>query len=40
MARTLRRCETDDSNVQRVSIKHYVSIQTLCRMREKVYKRW
>lgn len=30
----------DDSNVQRVSIKHYVSIQTLCRMREKVYKRW
>lgn len=30
----------DDSNVQRVSMEHYVSIQTLCRMREKVYKRW
>nr|DAR37412.1 MAG TPA: hypothetical protein [Caudoviricetes sp.] len=30
----------DDSNVQRVSMDHYISIQTLCRMREKVYKRW
>lgn len=30
----------DDSDIQRVSMEHYVSIQTLCRMREKVYKRW
>ena len=30
----------DDSNVQRVSMDHYVSVQTLCRMREKIYKRW
>lgn len=30
----------DDSNVQRVSTEHYVSIQTLCRMRKKIYENW
>lgn len=30
----------DDSDVRRVSMEHYVSIQTLCRMREKVFRRW
>lgn len=30
----------DNSNVQRVSVEHFVSIQTLCRMREKIYKSW
>lgn len=30
----------DDSDVQRVSMERYVSIQTLCRMRKKIYERW
>ena len=30
----------DDADVQRVSTEHYVSIQTLCRMRKKVFERW
>lgn len=30
----------DDSDVQRVSTEHYVSIQTLCRMRKKIYENW
>lgn len=30
----------DDADVRRVSAEHYVSISTLCRMREKVYRAW
>lgn len=30
----------DGTDVQRVSAEHYVSIQTLCRMRKKIYERW